>query len=178
MKAKLIQSLRECAYLLSILLFVTMALSAQQAQRTLLRAGHVIDVHTGNEAADETIIITGDKITAIAATASTPAQAGDKEVDLSGLTVLPGMIDAHTHLTMNTEFDPYAELTTTSMKEALNGVINAKTTLMAGFTTVRNVGSERLFRCHAARRDQCGAFSRAAHAGLRATFGDYWRPLR
>ncbi len=141
MKAKLIKSLRECAHLLSILLFATMALRAQQAQRTLLRAGHVIDVHTGNEAADQTIIITGDKITAIAATASTPAHAGDKEVDLRGLTVLPGMIDAHTHLTMNTEFDPYAELTTTSMKEALNGVINAKTTLMAGFTTVRNVGA-------------------------------------
>ena len=118
-----------------------MALVAQQPQRTLLRAGHVIDVHTGNEAADQTIIVTGDKITAIAATASTPAQVGDKEIDLRGLTVLPGMIDAHTHLTMNTDFDPYVELTTTPMKEALNGVINAKTTLMAGFTTVRNVGA-------------------------------------
>jgi imidazolonepropionase-like amidohydrolase len=118
-----------------------MALMAQQSQRTLLRAGHVIDVHTGNEAADQTIIVTGDKITAIAATASTPAQAGDMEIDLRGLTVLPGMIDAHTHLTMNTEFDPYVELTTTPMKEVLNGVINANTTLMAGFTTVRNVGA-------------------------------------
>ncbi len=141
MKAKLIKSLRECAYLLAMLLFATCSLKAQQPQRTLLRAGHVIDVHTGNEAADQTIIVTGDKITAIAATAFTPAQAGDKEIDLRGLTVLPGMIDAHTHLTMNTDFDPYVELTTTPMKEALNGVINAKTTLMAGFTTVRNVGA-------------------------------------
>ena len=128
-------------FLLPILLLVPTALTAQQPQRTLLRAGHVIDVHTGKEAADKTIIVTGDKITAIAATASTPAQAGDKEIDLRGLTVLPGMIDAHTHLTMNTDFDPYVELTTTPMKEALNGVINANTTLMAGFTTVRNVGA-------------------------------------
>jgi imidazolonepropionase-like amidohydrolase len=141
MKAKLIKSLRTCACLLHILLLATLVLRAQQPQRILLRAGHVIDVHTGNETADQTIIVTGDKITAVAATASTPAQAGDKEIDLRGLTVLPGMIDAHTHLTMNTDFDPYVELTTTPMKEALNGVINANTTLMAGFTTVRNVGA-------------------------------------
>ncbi len=141
MKAQHTKSLRDCAHLLFILLCTTVALNAQQPQRTLIRAGHIIDVHTGNEAADQTIIVTGDKITAVAATASTPAQTGDKEIDLRGLTVLPGMIDAHTHLTSNPDFDPYVELTTTPMKEALNGVINAKTTLMAGFTTVRNVGA-------------------------------------
>ena len=139
MKAKLSKSLRDCAYLLPVLICATV--SALNAQRTLIRAGHVIDVHTGKEAADQTIIVTGDKITAIARTASTPAQAGDKEIDLRGLTVLPGMIDAHTHLTGNPDFDPYVELTTTPIKEALNGVRNANTTLMAGFTTVRNVGA-------------------------------------
>ncbi len=128
-------------YLFLTFLPVPVPLLAQQPQRTLLRAGHVIDVHTGKETADETIIVTGDKITAIVATSLAPAQAGDKEIDLRGLTVLPGMIDAHTHLTMNNDFDPYIELTTTPIKEALNGVINANTTLMAGFTTVRNVGA-------------------------------------
>jgi imidazolonepropionase-like amidohydrolase len=62
-------------------------------------------------------------------------------VDLGGMTVLPGLIDVHTHLTMNTDFDPYRELTSTSAKEAINGVVNARTTLMAGFTSVRNVGA-------------------------------------
>ncbi len=62
-------------------------------------------------------------------------------VDLGGMTVMPGLIDVHTHLTMNTDFDPYKELTSTSAKEAINGVVNARTTLMAGFTTVRNVGA-------------------------------------
>jgi imidazolonepropionase-like amidohydrolase len=134
--------LREClGRALPVLLLFPFALKAQPPQRTLLRAGHVIDVHTGKESADQTIIVTGGRITSIAATASTPAQPGDQEIDLRALTVLPGMIDAHTHLTMNTDFDPYVELTTTPMKEALNGVINAKTTLMAGFTTVRNVGA-------------------------------------
>jgi imidazolonepropionase-like amidohydrolase len=129
------------AYLLPILLLIQPQLPAQAQQRVLLRAGHVIDVHSGKETADQTIIVTGEKITAIAPTASTPAGAGDKEIDLRGLTVLPGMIDAHTHLTMDTDFDPYHELTTTPIKEALNGVRNANTTLMAGFTTVRNVGA-------------------------------------
>jgi imidazolonepropionase-like amidohydrolase len=140
-EAQPMKSLRECARLLLILLCAAVALKAQQPQRTLIRAGHVIDVHTGNEAAYQTIVVTGDKITAIAPTASTPAQAGDKEIDLRGLTVLPGMIDAHTHLTGNPDFDPYLELTTTPIKEALIGVRNANTTLMAGFTTVRNVGA-------------------------------------
>jgi imidazolonepropionase-like amidohydrolase len=132
---------RCCSLLLPALLLITVPLPGQQPSRILLRAGHVIDVHTGKESADQTIIVTGETITSIAATATTPAQVGDKEIDLRGLTVLPGMIDAHTHLTMDTDFDPYHELTTTPIKEALNGVRNANTTLMAGFTTVRNVGA-------------------------------------
>jgi imidazolonepropionase-like amidohydrolase len=108
------------------------------AARTLIRAGHVLDVHTGKETAAETIIITGDKITAVAPTASTP---GDREIDLTGYTVMPGLIDVHTHLTMATNFDPYFELSMTPAKEAILGVENAKTTLEAGFTTVRNVGA-------------------------------------
>jgi len=55
--------------------------------------------------------------------------------------VLPGLIDAHTHLTMANNFDPYYELSITPAKEAIIGVENAKVTLEAGFTTVRNVGA-------------------------------------
>jgi len=62
-------------------------------------------------------------------------------VDLGGLTVLPGLIDVHTHLTMNANFDPFLEVTSTDAKEAINGVVNARTTLLAGITTVRNVGA-------------------------------------
>ena len=117
------------------------AQTAPVAGRTLLRAGKVLDVHTGKETAGQTIIVTGDRITGIAATASTPAQAGDKEIDLTGDTLMPGMIDVHTHITMETNFDPYYELTMTPGKEAIIGVMNAKTTLEAGFTTIRNVGA-------------------------------------
>jgi imidazolonepropionase-like amidohydrolase len=116
--------------------------SAQTAPtRTLVRAGRLLDVQTGSEAAGKTIIVTGDKVTAIADTASTPATAGDKVIDLTKYTVLPGLIDVHTHLTMATNFDPYWELTMTPGKEAIIGVENAKVTLEAGLTTVRNVGA-------------------------------------
>ena len=111
------------------------------AKRTLVRAGHVLDVKTGKVADAQTIVVVGDTIQSIAPTASVTAEAGDAVVDLGGMTVMPGLIDVHTHLTMNPEFDPYRELISTSAKEAINGVVNARTTLMAGFTTVRNVGA-------------------------------------
>jgi imidazolonepropionase-like amidohydrolase len=111
------------------------------AQRTLVRAGHMLDVKTGKLADAQTIVVVGDTIQSIAPTAEVQAQAGDKEIDLGGLTVMPGLIDVHTHLTMNPDFDPYRELTSTDAKEAINGVVNAKATLLAGITSVRNVGA-------------------------------------
>ncbi len=111
------------------------------AGRTLLRGGAVLDVHTGHETPDTTVIVQGDRITGVALTASTPKQPGDREVDLHGYTLLPGLIDVHVHLTNATDFDPYFELSMTPGKEAILGVENAKTTLEAGFTTVRNVGA-------------------------------------
>jgi imidazolonepropionase-like amidohydrolase len=128
------------------LLLVSSGLFAQQPTttaktRTLIRAGHILNVRTGEEAADQTLVVEGNKISTITATRSTPAQAGDKEVDLRGFTVMPGLIDVHTHLTMDTDFDPYHELSTDDIKAALHGVSNARVTLEAGFTSVRNVGA-------------------------------------
>jgi len=129
-----------------VIVFFVAANTATHAQsatpsRTLIRTGHLLDVKTGVEPAGQTIIVTGDRITAIAPTAATPKKPGDIEIDLSKYTVLPGLIDAHTHLTMANNFDPYYELSITPAKEAIIGVENAKVTLEAGFTTVRNVGA-------------------------------------
>jgi imidazolonepropionase-like amidohydrolase len=111
------------------------------AKRTLIRAGHLLDVKTGKLADGETIVVVGDAIQSIAPSASVSAQPGDAVIDLGSMTVLPGLIDVHTHLTMNPDFDPFHEVTSTDAKEAINGVVNARTTLLAGFTSVRNVGA-------------------------------------
>ena len=128
-----------------LLLALTISASAQSnapaAKRTLIKAGHVLDVRTGKLSDAQTIIVVGDTIQSIAPGASVAALPGDTVVDLSRMTVLPGMIDVHTHLTGNPDFDPYRELTSNNAKEAINGVVNARTTLMAGFTSVRNVGA-------------------------------------
>jgi imidazolonepropionase-like amidohydrolase len=116
--------------------------SATAGARTLLRAGRVLDVRSGTEAAAQTIVVRGDRIVSIGPTSSTPAQPGDLEVDLTRYTLLPGLIDVHTHLTMATNFDPYWEVSMTPAREALIGAANARTTLEAGFTSVRNVGAE------------------------------------
>src|SRR5580700_3581554 len=100
-------------FLLQIAILPAISQTAQVPARTLIRAGHVLDVKTGSEAAGQTIIITGDRITAISPTASTPKQPGDIEIDLTKYTVMPGLIDVHTPITMANTFDPYWELTMT-----------------------------------------------------------------
>jgi imidazolonepropionase-like amidohydrolase len=124
----------------------TVAVLAQPAQqplakRILVRAGHLLDVKTGKLLDGQTIVVVGETIQSIGPSTEVQAQTGDVVVDLGEMTVMPGLIDVHTHLTLNTDFDPYRELISTDAKEAINGVANARTTLMAGFTSVRNVGA-------------------------------------
>src|ERR1700744_683544 len=120
---------------------VPQAPSQTKPSRTLVRAGHLLDVKTGKLSDAQTIVVTGETITSIEPSSSVSTQPGDTVVDLGRMTVLPGLIDVHTHITAVTNFDPYAELTGTIAKEAINGVANARITLMAGFTTSRNVGA-------------------------------------
>ncbi len=139
--------MRKLSSTLAVLMLFVPAAIAQPtyrpaAGRTLLRAGRVLDVHTGKEEPGETVIVSAERIVAIAPTSMTPAGPGDRVVDLTAYTVMPGLIDVHTHLTMANNFDPYFELTMTPGKEAIIGVENAKTTLEAGFTSVRNVGAD------------------------------------
>jgi imidazolonepropionase-like amidohydrolase len=103
-----------------------------------VRAGRLLDVRTGKTLANQIIIIQDDKIASVGSGTQIPA--GAQVIDLSSATVLPGLIDAHTHITMTTNFG-YSRLGISIPREALNGARNARVTLDAGFTTIRNVGA-------------------------------------
>lgn len=110
---------------------------------TVIHAGHMLDVETGKLLKDQFIIIDGDRIRDIV-TLRDMEDMDDEEVefiDLSELTVLPGLSDAHVHLTGDANVHGYKRLTRSTPRAAITGVRNAKRTLEAGFTTVRNVGA-------------------------------------
>jgi imidazolonepropionase-like amidohydrolase len=108
------------------------------ATTVVIRAGRLLDVKTGKTLSNQTIVIKGDKIVSVGSDTQIPA--GAQVVDLSNATVLPGLIDAHTHITMTTNFG-YSRLGISVPREALNGARNSRVTLEAGFTTIRNVGA-------------------------------------
>ena len=110
------------------------------AHRVVVKAGRLLDVKSGEILRDQAIVIENDKIVSVGA-AKDANTSGAAVVDLSQATVLPGMIDAHTHLTGNPTDFGYEGLRISAPREALIGAKNARITLLAGFTTVRNVGA-------------------------------------
>ena len=93
---------------------------------------------TGKTLTDQTIVIEGAKIISIGATADAKVPADATRIELPNATVLPGLIDAHTHLTMNPQFG-YETLAISVPREALIGAKNARATLFAGFTDRKSV---------------------------------------
>jgi imidazolonepropionase-like amidohydrolase len=111
-------------------------------KRTVIRAGHVLNVRTGELRANQAIVIEGDKIAQISASSEVAAAPGDTTIDLPDATLLPGLIDMHTHLTFDLNSLGYQGLSISTAREALHGARNARRTLEAGFTTVRNLGAK------------------------------------
>ncbi len=115
-----------------------------EGPRTLVRVGRLVDVLAGEVLEDRLVVIEGDRVAAVER--DTGAARGPGVIDLSGVTVLPGLIDCHAHLIGEVESGEYATLLMrTGAQEALAGVRNARETLLAGFTTVRDVGTFRAF---------------------------------
>src|SRR5881296_1897901 len=133
---------------LAALLGATLFLSgtAQQATRpqVLIKAGRLIDPKAGTVLANQAILVEGDRIKEVVPADAVAAHAapGARVIDLRNGTVLPGLIDCHTHITSDPG-DYYEQLFRRSaIDEAVTAHVYARRTLEAGFTTVRNVGAE------------------------------------
>ncbi len=115
--------------------------AAPPPQTIVLKAAHLFDSTGSNLKEGATIVVQGDRIVAVGGA----APSGAHVIDLGDATLLPGFIDAHTHLTMELEKDYYRFFYNRIMRfpaeQALYGAQYARRTLEAGFTTVRNVGA-------------------------------------
>ena len=113
---------------------------AQTTRHVAVHAGRLLDVKTGKMLADQTLVIEDGRIVSMATSAEVKIPSDAVRIDLPNATVLPGLIDAHTHLTSEPRFG-YDRLAISVPREALIGAKNARVTLLAGFTTARNVGA-------------------------------------
>ncbi len=116
------------------------------SSRAVIRPRLLLDVVTGDLLPDRAVVVDGDRVVEVRSAADAPAE-GARVVDLPQHTLLPGLVDCHAHLVGEPDSGHgYAELLTrTAAQEAMSGVRNARDTVLAGFTTVRDVGTFRAF---------------------------------
>lgn len=135
----MISSSRLLASLLCVL-----PLQAVQAEAVLIRAGTLIDVDAGQVLHDQAVLVEGGRIVSVQPYRS--AHAGVRELDWSAYVVTPGFMDMHTHLAGDIlNYNVEAYLKAKPEEDVLAGAANARKTLRAGFTTVRDVGSYNAF---------------------------------
>lgn len=110
-------------------------------QSLLLSADALLDVRRGELVRDAAVLIEDGRIVASGPRASITVPQGSETLHLPGHTLLPGLIDMHVHLTSRADQHGYRALALSDERKTINGVVNAQHTLLAGFTTVRNMGA-------------------------------------
>jgi imidazolonepropionase-like amidohydrolase len=144
-------------FALMLVALVPVQLSAQSATSvTLIKAARLLDPHTGNVLTPAFVLIEGDRVKQVGSSSQMGVPSGAKIIDLAGATLLPGLIDAHTHLFLDIIVPPEAEMSRhwnglfapgmllaiveSPTKRAFLGAQMAREDLESGITTVRNLG--------------------------------------
>jgi imidazolonepropionase-like amidohydrolase len=106
-----------------------------------VKAAHLIDAKAGRVLEQQVVLIVGERIEKVGSAKEIQVPAGATVIDLGSATLLPGLIDAHVHLTGDPQHTGYKSLGISVPRQTLTGAKNARLTLEVGFTTVRNVGA-------------------------------------
>jgi imidazolonepropionase-like amidohydrolase len=122
---------------LALLLLSTLAF----AEQTLINADALIDVESGKIRQNVSVLIAENKITKVADQGTIETNDNTRVIDLKGKTLIPGLMDMHVHLTGDAEDNFLASRGNSIPRQTVKAVKNAEKTLMAGFTTVRNLGA-------------------------------------
>ena len=142
----------------NVILAVSTVLAAAPvaAAPTAIHCGHLLDVLTGKMLGATTVVVEGNKVREVAAGSTAPA--GAVEIDLSSQTCLPGLIDSHTHLSNQSGPTQYVDqFHWNNADYVVRSTVYARRTLLAGFTTVRNLGDQ---------QNETVALRNAINAGL------------
>jgi len=126
-------------HLLSLILFLLVSIQIHAADY-LLKDMKILDVNTGKLISNQVIGVSEGTIVYVGTSTHVPGRDWTS-IDLKGATVLPGLSDSHVHLTGDSDIHGYKRLQVTIPSSTITGVVNAEKTLMAGFTTVRNLGA-------------------------------------
>ncbi|MBX3479298.1 MAG: amidohydrolase family protein [Caulobacter sp.] len=124
-------------------LALSLVAGAASAASVAITAERMLDVRSGKYIDRPVVVITDGRITAVGRQSEVTAPADAQRIDLPGLTLMPGLIDMHVHLDSSPLYGGYTGLAFTDNFWTVVAARNAETTLLAGFTTVRNVGSDR-----------------------------------